>query len=957
MNTVAAQAATKPFPTHHTESVGVAAGAYSTGGAAPATTGNNIHSSPISTSPGVSFPTTTEENKSPVPPLDQLPLEVLSLVASLVAPPFYPPPPPEDVQPTPELYVIASLDPEPSSPKSVSAELSAITKSCSHVLEASRPWLWENIDVRSGKGWLAVVDALTEVVGDDEEPLSPGVHSDGTTSPLGSPFFPPVPSMAASGPSYPVPGMSSKGSSVAASLNGAVTPPPEATDDSQPSQMVPSVPVGSGLPFQRSVTLDQGAVQRLYDRPRTASTGLPQPRRLSVLQNTPPGSRNVSPSARLRGRSRSPRRGLDFDTEGISSVLSRSLSLSLPGGYHPLMRQSSLSRVLTCSAVEEPPSPEPVTPPEPAFHPDDNPNPEMLPPPGPYIRHLSFTNFRTIGARRSQEEAVRNRFVTAGRLEGVIKNAPNLRSICMTPYVDSSLSYPVLEEIFFRGYPKPRVFRHRSVSFSPSTRARSVSQHPAAEPGLSTMDDQLEPPRPVYVPYEDETEEQKWHRRRMFTPIEALDLTGCVSRDFTSAARTLGENWLDLGIDEGEDDEERGRGRSRRRLAESTDEDEEGNLIERRSHRPLFPALRRLSLRTCTTLQPEFIHSLVLSMPNLTHLDLSGTNVNDSLLRALTYNAPRGMRLQSLSLARCAHLTPSAIVDFLIESPVVKTLLELNLFVHPTQVNAIESDDLLRLLKSAPCIRSGQLRYLDLSSAGFTPEHLQPDVFHPQPSLVSFGLCHVPSLPLREIAAFLQNSARGVEVLAITGTSIEDLQPNATTLQTTLTLHALLINPLTTIPFSLSGLNFSATAKNVDLSAGPTRLRAVELSGAIRRSLVPSQGSGRTEWQVIKSKLGRGWYVDVSAGWIPSDTVDQWGYIPQTSPPPKAGEGRSSLTFVRHLPASHIRRQYLAYLAAADGRVPTDVGWHSRKMEVVKGYGMMGREEGMGGSGAYSSNE
>lgn len=51
----------------------------------------------------------------------------------------------------------------------------------------------------------------------------------------------------------------------------------------------------------------------------------------------------------------------------------------------------------------------------------ENVNPELLPMPGPYIRHLSFTNFKTIGSRRSQEEAVRGRFVTAGRLEGVIK--------------------------------------------------------------------------------------------------------------------------------------------------------------------------------------------------------------------------------------------------------------------------------------------------------------------------------------------------------------------------------------------------------------------------------------------------------------------------------------------------------------------------------------------------------
>ncbi|WOO86354.1 uncharacterized protein LOC62_08G009833 [Vanrija pseudolonga] len=35
-----------------------------------------------------------------------------------------------------------------------------------HVLEAARPWLWENVDVLSGRGWLSVVNALTEEVED-----------------------------------------------------------------------------------------------------------------------------------------------------------------------------------------------------------------------------------------------------------------------------------------------------------------------------------------------------------------------------------------------------------------------------------------------------------------------------------------------------------------------------------------------------------------------------------------------------------------------------------------------------------------------------------------------------------------------------------------------------------------------------------------------------------------------
>jgi hypothetical protein len=61
----------------------------------------------------------------------------------------------------------------------------------------------------------------------------------------------------------------------------------------------------------------------------------------------------------------------------------------------------------------------------------ENVNPELLPPPGPYIRHINFTNFKTIGSRRTQEEAVRGRFVTAGRLEGVIKVSHNTLFVLM----------------------------------------------------------------------------------------------------------------------------------------------------------------------------------------------------------------------------------------------------------------------------------------------------------------------------------------------------------------------------------------------------------------------------------------------------------------------------------------------------------------------------------------------
>ena len=196
--------------------------------------------------------------------------------------------------------------------------------------------------------------------------------------------------------------------------------------------------------------------------PRSVSYSYSPPRQdHRSLLLTPPGSRTASPSphvgvqalpsalkstvsaatAKLRGRSRSPRRSINFDTEGISSVLDRSRSVSAhPPKRVPLeRRRSSLSRARTMADIDDDDDEDdemedelmPLAKRRVSFMEERSPsveeeiwenvNPELLPPPGPYIRHISFTNFKTIGSRRTQEEAVRGRFVTAGRLEGVLK--------------------------------------------------------------------------------------------------------------------------------------------------------------------------------------------------------------------------------------------------------------------------------------------------------------------------------------------------------------------------------------------------------------------------------------------------------------------------------------------------------------------------------------------------------
>jgi hypothetical protein len=60
---------------------------------------------------------------------------------------------------------------------------------------------------------------------------------------------------------------------------------------------------------------------------------------------------------------------------------------------------------------------------------------------------------------------------------------------------------------------------------------------------------------------------------------------------------------------------------------------------------------------------------------------------------------------------------------------------------------------------------------------------------------------------------------------------------------------------------------------------------------------------------------------------------------------------------VRHLGKDHAWRKWLIGLSDASGRVNSGVGWHARKMEVVRGFGMLGREEGMAGAGAFAFEE
>jgi hypothetical protein len=377
---------------------------------------------------------------------------------------------------------------------------------------------------------------------------------------------------------------------------------------------------------------------------------------------------------------------------------------------------------------------------------------------------------------------------------------------------------------------------------------------------------------------EDDVEERD--RRSDCVELEAMDFTGCISAVFVNALVEFVNAFL-IAPNETENDED-SRGRC-------------GRFVEE----PLtFPLLQRLCLRGAKSIPSNILNHFVLALPSLTHLDLSATRVTPEVLATL--GSSGRMHLHSLALAKCIRLTGQSICNFLIDSPAARELKELNLYGDSTFFTPITEDELSDLVQRAPCFTKGQLEYLDISSTPLTPAIL--DLFPAQPKLRSLGLSFMPALPLDAIAKFLRTKAEKVEILTLISTSPDlGYGPGAgvNPRQASLVLHSRLIRPLCTPPFS-----FSIASPTGLGGKAPTNLRVVELAAPMLSGL----GGGAGAWRIIRSKGGRGWYVDTASGWC-------------------AGELKRDLE-------DHPWREELQRLSDANGNVASGIGWHARKMEV-----------------------
>jgi hypothetical protein len=260
-------------------------------------------------------------------------------------------------------------------------------------------------------------------------------------------------------------------------------------------------------------------------------------------------------------------------------------------------------------------------------------------------------------------------------------------------------------------------------------------------------------------------------------------------------------------------------------------------------------------------------------------------------------------------------LTGESVKDFLVHAPAAAHIRELTLYGDRTFPSQLSEEELREIFASAPCFTSGELVYLDLSSTPVTKDMLK-DVCKPLPKLRSLGLSYIPDLELDTVADFVKTKAPNVEILTLIDTSPE-LEQRTSAREASIAIHTKLIRPLCTVEFS-----FSASPSSVSL---PTRLRVIELPVPILSGL----GAGAGAWRIIRSKGGRGWYVDTASGWV--DGVLR-----------------------RDLDKDHSLRVAMERLADANGNVNSGVGWHARKMEILHGHGMLGREDGLYGAVSFA---
>ena len=259
-----------------------------------------------------------------------------------------------------------------------------------------------------------------------------------------------------------------------------------------------------------------------------------------------------------------------------------------------------------------------------------------------------------------------------------------------------------------------------------------------------------------------------------------------------------------------------------------------------------LPNLRRVSLHECSSLPVAALEVLLPRLVNLTHLDLTHTQINESAL----FSIPETAKITHLSLSRCTRLRGPSVVKFLATHPAVcDTLVYLNLLSDPTRYRILEEEDVKALLPKLP----SSLRSLNLGGARITSANA-PALVPLTKHLEELGLASA-DLTVKDLNSFFADDEES-DKKSVAGPStlryLDLTKVSQITLTTIFNTGACLL--LSQQSYPLQVIEFS------DKIISPLRERAAKSSRS------------STGWTV--RELGRrGWYVrdPSSMPWYPPD--------------------------------------------------------------------------------------
>ncbi|KAI9375324.1 hypothetical protein BJX61DRAFT_539984 [Aspergillus egyptiacus] len=132
----------------------------------------------------------------------------------------------------------------------------------------------------------------------------------------------------------------------------------------------------------------------------------------------------------------------------------------------------------------------------------------------------------------------------------------------------------------------------------------------------------------------------------------------------------------------------------------------------------VLPNLRRVSLHECSGIPSSSFEVLLPRLVNLTHLDVTHTQITEDALFAI----PTTARITHLGLSRCIRLRGPRVVEFLTTHPAVRgSLVFLNVMTDASRYRLLEEEDVHKLLPKLPTT----LRSLNLGGARVTSAHTE----------------------------------------------------------------------------------------------------------------------------------------------------------------------------------------------------------------------------------------